>query len=273
MWGKQMRKLMTLRVGAVLACFVPTALISANCEPLNPIPESEWKKINSEEKTRLADLDGDGVKENIRFIASVGSGFSSNEVQTKLSQSGTKIAISHGGSYGDFFSVSGIPGYLEGEENKTLRRKIERMLFSVRCKTFDPSAFKLLVRSKTVWHDGKPGMPDTYTVLVGKDEFPGLFRKYKIKENTAWVSYYGHNHARSRSAHMGSSKFRLLFESGRYQLLGTAHGVVRYDKSRNKHTWEYVFPGGRKLRWPSVIGARIDKNDKVKVRLYKPRQF
>jgi hypothetical protein len=50
----------------------------------------------------------------------------------------------------------------------------------------------------------------------------------------------------------------VLDQKGNYVLLGTSHGVILTDPERSKHAWIYIFPGGAKLRWPSIKSARIE---------------
>ena len=75
------------------------------------------------------------------------------------------------------------------------------------------------------------------------------------EEQARWIVYAGHNHGEHGAEEPATMK--LLAVEGQKVLLGTKHGVVLTDPERSRHAWLYVFAGGYKLRWASVLGARI----------------
>ena len=116
----------------------------------------------------------------------------------------------------------------------------------------DPSLTWLLESPKRLhWVDGPAILPKTYTV--------------RDLERGVWITYKGHNHsaqpATLTTPSKGETKRRIprgLDAEADRVLLGTNHGVLLTDRSRSRHAWIYVFPGGHKLRWPSVVGARLE---------------
>lgn len=141
-----------------------------------------------------------------------------------------------------------IPPSLQGPTNEAWRVLVADAAFQRSCATIDPSLERLLHPSAPLhWLSGAPVMPDTYAVV---NEDP------QTREPTL-LEYLGSNHRRST---LGSfrDRFEALDRSGHLELRRTGHGPVVVDVARDIYAWVYVFPGGRRLRWPSVADGKFD---------------
>ena len=121
----------------------------------------------------------------------------------------------------------------------------QEVLFHEVSDKIDPSLEWLLEKKKHLrWVEGPPVLPETYTVRV------------KTSDSAKWISYLGHNH----SYRLGKGPYKpvVLAQKRDRVLLGTSHGVILTDPERSRHAWIYIFPGGAKLRWPSIKSARIE---------------
>lgn len=74
-------------------------------------------------------------------------------------------------------------------------------------------------------------------------------------DGEVWLSYAGHAHV-YRGPEGRARPLELVREGGRV-LLGTAHGVILTDPGRSRHVWIYVSAGGDKLRYSSIVRARL----------------
>lgn len=90
-------------------------------------------------------------------------------------------------------------------------------------------------------------MPDNYAVAIEDPE----------TRQPTWIEYLGSNHRRLTVESM-SDKFEVLDHKGSLELRRSGHGAVIVDTGRGVYAWAYVFPGGRKLRWPSVTTGVFD---------------
>jgi hypothetical protein len=102
------------------------------------------------------------------------------------------------------------------------------------------------------WWRGTPRMPDNYAVFVAATSV----------EPAHWLEYLGANHRRLTTEAF-SEELELVDEQGSLQLLRSGHGAVVRDTQRGAYAWIYVFPGGRKLRWPSVIGGSLEGDSAI----------
>lgn len=123
------------------------------------------------------------------------------------------------------------------------RRMLGNALFTEICDRPDPSLERLLDPDSALhWYAGKPAMPRSYAVFDAP--------------RREWVEYLGANHRRL-SADATSDELVVLGRAGNLELRRSGHGAVVVDTRAQRYAWVYVYAGGRKLRWPSVIGGEI----------------
>ena len=78
--------------------------------------------------------------------------------------------------------------------------------------------------------------------------------------------------AEDRERDRESGGFTTLDENYGFRLLGTPHGVVVMDKAQSRYAWVYVFEGGSKLGFGSVLGAKLE-GARVTVTVHKTPRF
>lgn len=208
-----------------------------------------------------ADLDGDGKEDALRVtLEGAGSGFSTTEVELRLSSRRAPFTLALGQPFTAFLSAVAVPPELEGPARAKVRGALAGAFERVVCRAADPS-LEWLLSPGLRWKPGRPQLPDT-SVLSTTDPaararaqellaFPAL-------PSEVLLSYLGANHARG-----DAPPFRVLDRREGLELLGTAHGVVLYDVTLHRHAWLYVHEGGEKLRWPSIVGASFVGKDVV----------
>lgn len=139
---------------------------------------------------------------------------------------------------------------LTSEVDAAWLRMLEHSAFEAVCSAPDPSLQRLLTQDTSLqWWSGTPYMPDNYAVFI------------PAAGNVAahWLEYLGFNHRRL-TAERSSEELLLIDQQGTMQLLRSGHGAVVVDTGRQAYAWVYVFPGGRELRSPSVIGGSFQGN-------------
>jgi hypothetical protein len=271
--------LSALAVGLVVL-WVPQALDAeatsasahaASCRDsrLPPLSRQPW-----EEGPHLrldVDVNGDGLPDLLEVTRSLGSGFSSTEVQLTLGGSGVQLEAEEGVDFTAISAVSPVPKKLLDPRHRGALEWIEDALFGRVCTIPDPSLAWLLDPAKRLtWIAGPPEMPDHYAIRLPVSRVPRAIKEsYAPVEELdvsgeAWLSYAGGVHGYP-PAEQGPVE---LASQGDRVLLGTAHGVILTNRNRSRHAWIYVHGGnlGVKLRFPSIASARLD-GDTATIRL------
>jgi hypothetical protein len=244
-------------------CFVSFRVYGENTKPTNEIemwmpvqvrscpdiripPMNKWKYQDGFRQYRSEiDVDGDEKPDVIEAEDRFGSTQGLTSITLTLGSTGESIEADYSYSFELFVSETSIPDKLIEPKYRCALRVVEEVLFHGVSDKIDPSLEWLLEKKKHLrWVEGPPVLPQTYTVRV------------KTSNGGNWISYLGRNH--SYRGGKGPYKSVVLDQKGNYVLLGTSHGVILTDPERSKHAWIYIFPGGAKLRWPSIRSARIE---------------
>jgi hypothetical protein len=231
-------------VGGLVALAILAAPASPECRP-SRVPglpaaadESGFRRLE-----HRVDVDGDGREDVLRVEDSSGSGGGLRTATLTLG-SGETLSAQDSYWYSEILSVHEVPGPLAAPRHRAARMLIEEALFPRICPGPDPSlAWLLRTPRRLDWIDGEPVLPETYAVWR---EGP---------RGQEWLWYGGHNHGYARG--QGPQAPRELARQGGRVLLGTSHGVILTDPGRGRHAWVYVATPPHKLRFPSVLGARL----------------
>jgi hypothetical protein len=217
-----------------------------SCPDVQVPPSSKWKYQDGLRQFRSEiDVDGDNKPDVIEAEDSSGSTAGLTSITLTLGATGQRIEVDYRYSFEYFVSWTAIPDKLIEPEYRCALRVVEEVLFHGVSNHIDPSLKWLLQEKKNLrWIKGPLVVPQTYTVRV------------KTSNGRKWISYLGHNHSYRRGN--GPYKPVVLAKKGGYVLLGTTHGVILTDPERSRHAWIYIFPGGAKLRLPSVKSAKIE---------------
>jgi hypothetical protein len=204
------------------------------------------------ERTLHIDLDGDGVLDTLQSVSDSGSGMSATRVELALSRTGKRIEVSAEFSFTAMLTTTEVPPELLAPGMERALEAVEAALFGCVCKNPDPSLAWLLEKGPRSlrWVEGAPSLPDVYTV----------------RKDGRWLSYAGGTHQKIE---------RLATDSGTgYVLARTAHGVLLIDEKGGRHAWLYVTldGGGQKLRFPTVVGGRLDRGQAI-IRLSHEQAF
>ena len=216
------------------------------CPEIQVPPSNKWKYQDGFRKYRSEiNADGDDKPDVIEAEDSFGSTQGMTSITLTLGSTGERIVVDYHYSFEFFVSETIIPDKLIEPKYHCALKHFEEVLFHGVSNQVDPSLEWLLEEEKHLrWIEGPPVLPETYTVRV------------KTSNGGKWISYLGHNH--SCRGEKGPYKPVVLTQKGDCVLLGTSHGVILTDPKRSKHAWIYIFPGGAKLRWPSIKSARIE---------------
>ena len=216
-----------------------------SCPDVRVPPSNRWKYQEGIRQFRSEiDVDGDDKPDVIEAEDSFGSTQGMTSIILTLGSTGERIEVDYHYSFEFFVSETIIPEKLIEPKYCCALRLVEDVLFHGVSNRVDPSLQWLLEKKKHLrWIKGPPVLPQTYTVRV------------KTSNGGNWISYLGHNH----SYRLGKGPYKpvVLDKKGKYILLGTSHGVMLTDLERSRYAWIYIYPGGAKLRWPSIKGARI----------------
>ena len=234
--------------------------------PLSKQPGEEGPHLRLE-----VDVNGDGLPDLLEVTRSLGSGFSSTDVQLTLGGSGVQLEAGESVDFTAISAVSPVPKQLLDPRHRAALAWIEEVLFSRVCTIPDPSLAWLLAPAKRlVWIPGPPEMPDHYAIRLLVSRMPRMIKEsYTPVEELdlsgeAWLAYAGGVHGYPP----GQQGPVELSRQGDRVLLGTAHGVILTNRKRSRHAWIYVHGGNRgvKLRFPSIGNARLD-GDTATIRL------
>lgn len=217
-----------------------------SCPDIRIPPMNEWEYKEGFRKFRSEiDVDGDDKPEVIEAEDSPGSSAGMTSITLTFGSTGERVAVDYHYSFEFFLSETIIPDKLIEAKYYCALRSVEELLFHGVSDHIDPSLMWLLEKKKHLrWIKGPPVLPRTYTIRV------------KTSDRVKWISYLGHNHSYRRGK--GPYKPVVLTRKGNYVILGTSHGVILTDSELTKHAWLYIFPGGARLRWPSIKSARIE---------------
>lgn len=156
-------------------------------------------------------------------------------------------------------TVHRIPNDMLGKDQRERRRAVADAAFTLTCARPEPSLERLLERGRALrWYDGRPELPTNY-VLHAEETDGGA---------TEWVEYLGANHSR-RTQDSPADDLHLLHAKGELELRGSAHGAVIVNSRTRRFAWIYVYPGGSKLRFPSVRAGTLTEGRAV-LRLNQP---
>jgi hypothetical protein len=198
-------------------------------------------------RTHREDVDGDGRDDVLALEDSSGSGGGLVEATLTLS-GGRTLRASVEYSFSMLLDVLEVPEALRDPRDGKALDLQEEALFGAACPAPDPSLDWLLRTDKRlVWIEGPPVLPQTYVVRR-----PGA---PVGRTRPEWVYYKGHTHAYDLGR--GPNPPQELARSGTRVLVGTSHGVILTDPGRTRHAWIYVATPPHRLRFPSVLGARI----------------
>lgn len=208
------------------------------------------------------DVNGDGVADVLEVTDSLGSGFSSTDVQLTLGGSGVQLKAEEGFAFTAITAVNPVPKELLDPRHRGALAWIEEALFGRICASPDPSLAWLLDSTKRLrWIEGPPEIPGSYAIRLPARRVAGLIKKAYMPvekldpKGEVWLFYGGHVHDYP-PAEKGPVE---LAREGDRVLLGTAHGVILTNPQRSRHAWIYVYAGGHmKLRLPSIGSARLD---------------
>ena len=199
-----------------------------------------------------ADLDGDGIVDKIERSSDSGSGMSSTSAELVLSRTGKKIEVLAEFSFTHMVNATTVPRELLEPGMERALEAVEAALFDCVCEKADPSLAWQLDRGPRSlgWEEGTPSLPGAYT----------------IREGGRWLSYAGGTHGEI-------TRLATDPRTG-YVLARTAHGVLLIDEKGSRHAWLYVTldGGGQKLRFPTVVGGRIEGEEAI-VRLSRDHAF
>lgn len=234
----------TTKPAKEIELWTPVQVLS--CPEIQVPSKNKWQYQDGLRRYRSRiDVDGDDKPDVIEAEDSFGSTKGMTSITLTLGSTGETIVVDYHYSFEFFLSETIIPDKLIEPKYYCARKLVEKILFHGVSDKIDPSLMWLLEKKKHLrWIKGPPVLPKTYTVRV------------KTSNGGKWISYLGHNHSYRRGK--GPYKPVVLARKGNYVLLGTSHGVILTDPERTKHAWIYIFPGGAKLRWPSIRSARIE---------------
>lgn len=204
------------------------------------------------------DLDGDGIIDRLEASESC-SGACIVWIRALLStvSANVPIEVRFEGSNRDLISSKPIPESLQSAAVSSARAVITEVLADEVCSAPEPSLAVLLQPKKLRWLPGKPALPNNYGLEI---DIPASRATTIRSQGLHWMTYLGFNHSRRiTDVRNPSSKPEpiVIDEAASWQLARTAHGVLLYDRKMSRHAWIYVYTGGRKLRWQSVVGGAL----------------
>lgn len=253
-------RLLSIIIG--LTSFGNVSLAIQSCTDAPLTDTNQWVRGDFKQIKCTEDFDKDGTEDvlSVRYDGS-GSQFDNYWVQVKLSQLG-EFNVDASFNFAAIVNVISIPDVLLNPGVDRLKGVVEKILFHEVYKQPDASLLRLLNPGPLQWHQGKPVMPDNYTITINKTGGGGRWLNglNAKNQNAVWANYLGMNHRRSRKGGL-TANFRTMDSNEKYLLYGTAHGVVLYNRSSDKHAWLYVFRGGFKLRWPSIRSANFNGDE------------
>jgi hypothetical protein len=184
----------------------------------------------------------------VEVLTSSGSSSATTFV-TLREPGGRSVEAAFGTSFEQILTRHPVPEELQGTANAAWRRAVEEAAFGTICSQPDPSLAHLLSPDQRLrWLPGLPEMPQSYALYV---EPPAPGEPY-------WIHYLGMNHRRLTEDAF-SDELEVIDRKGKLELLRSGHGAVVVDLERHVFAWVYVFAGGRKLRWPSVTGGKLEE--------------
>lgn len=250
---------------------------AASCRDSRLPPRSKrpWEE---EPHLRLeVDVNDDGLADVLEATDSLGSGFSSTNVQLTLGGSGVQLKAGEGFAFAAISALNPVPKELLDPRHRGALVWIEEALFDQICTLPDPSLAWLLDFTKRLtWIEGPPDLPGSYAMRLPARRVAALRDVAYVEDEIdpmgeVWLFYGGGVHgyppAEKGPVELARRKDRVL--------LGTAHGVILTNPEQSRHAWLYVNPGDggdileglpsslSKLRFPGITGARIEGDTAV----------
>jgi hypothetical protein len=206
------------------------------------------------------DLDGDGRPEQWWIAADSGSGMGGATVRVVPGAGGEALVFEFTGSFGDFL----LPAQAPRGASLALTTGVAQLLLGAGARrTLDPasttridSSFRWLVdrdsgvdadprpffsssgHFTSTWTAGSPSLPDSQYVVAGTAPTAAA-----PVPGPPWVVvYFAHNH------HV----LQPVGACGGAELWRTDHGLIRYDRAKDRHAWIWVTTHVTKLRWASI---------------------
>jgi len=216
-------------------------------------PYAERVEKISAGETRLevgADENVDVPGVEISVETSSGSSSSTTYVVMHDTRSGQTLDAEFSVDFTQMLNYHEAPEGLPSAEREQWLEMIEHAVFARTCAQADASLLWLLDRSAPVrWVAGQPTMPDNYTLRLPSG-------KADTGSTETWVEYLGFNHRRLDGDSI-RDEFEVLDHKGDLDLLRSGHGAILLDRRRQAFAWIYVYGGGQKLRWPSVLDGHL----------------
>jgi hypothetical protein len=185
---------------------------------------------------------------DVEVTTSSGSASAGTLVRLRDARGELSVEVGFDTSFERLLTLHPVPEELRGPAGESLRRVVEEAAFDRVCARADPSLEWLLRPDKSLrWLRGEPALPESYALFVDP---PAPAEPY-------WIEYLGANHRRLTEDTFGD-RLEVIDRRGKLELSRSGHGAVVRDLERQVYAWVYVFPGGRKLRWPSVIGGKLE---------------
>jgi len=220
----------------------------------SPYAALEWTSEGGESQRVVSgdeNVDVPGVE--ITVDRSSGNTLGSTTVTLRDASSNRTVQASFEVSFEQMANRHPVPLELRGTENEAWRRMVENAVFDEICTEPDPSLDRLMSMGEPLqWRSGEPSMPSNYAILV----------EGEVTGEPVWIEYLGVNHRRLTTDAIGD-RFEVVARKDELELLRSGHGAVVVDKQRGSYTWVYVFPGGKKLRFPSVSGGAFDEDSVI----------
>jgi len=242
--------------------------------------------ITAQEPTvSYTDFNLDGIEDRLACIRDNGSSFGSEDCTVTDAMTGEIFKLSNHGSFGEIkqcITVSAALGqsenasFLNGLRKEMLPPIIKRPDASLewiiastyhRTKPEDDSFYELFFTPNTVWKNGSPKFPETYTLEMHTDSLQHIFISnedgfHEDKAAFGYLAYYGDNHLIKNLEIDAPQEFVPAIANETYEVQKTAHGVVA--KKGDTYKWLFVTDANsnsavQKLRWPSIEEVMLYK--------------
>jgi hypothetical protein len=202
-------------------------------------------------------VDARGVEISVR--SSSGSAISSTAITLFDPRSKRRLEAGFEVRFDQMVTRHPLPEGVSDARDDAWRRMLEHSAFERVCSAPDPSLQRLLDQGAALhWWSGTPRMPDNYAVFVAASG----------SEAGQWIEYLGANHRRLAPSQF-SDELQLVDQRGPLRLLRSGHGAVVVDAQRQAYAWVYIYPGGRKLRLPSVVAGTFE-GDSIVLQIDQP---
>lgn len=228
-----------------------------------------WKPgedVGTETLEGQLDVDGDSKIDTFSAMRGGGSDYFETNIELHLSASNATVTAVAGAEFSSMMAFHRVPAELTKPGLSGALGLVEEVFFDNICPSPEPSLKRLIAGAEPEWVDGKPVIAPTYVIysqepavlaLAAKQGFAGEENVTPDTAHGVWVEYLSTNHRRASDQRL-SGDLRLVDSKESLGLWVTAHGVVAVDEAANRYAWLYVYPGGRKLRFPSIKSAKFE---------------